>query len=347
VKPILGLMVNKLRVCSVCDSNEPVYYDDFSGLSYCGSCFTSYVYRKVVRTVKRYGMFVRGDRVVLAVSGGKDSVVLADVLGRLSRKLRWVEFVGVTIDEGIRTQSGDYRAEALSLAKSVLDKYSIEHRIYTYKELFGATLPEFMRAGVYAGSACSVCGVLRRRALNIAARELGATKIATGHNKDDEAQTVLMNVLRGDLERMVRAGAAEGWGAKTVGGGVDENEVGGVGGFVPRVKPLKRLYEREIAMYAYLRGYGFQSVECPFSQDTVRDAVREALNILSTRINGVHDALLNFEDKLLGRLGSSTAHVRACRNCGEPTSPGRDLCKACEYVLRYAERSAGMGVGLR
>src|SRR5579875_334533 len=64
-------MVNKLRVCSVCDSNEPVYYDDFSGLSYCGSCFTSYVYRKVVRTVKRYGMFVRGDRVVLAVSGGR------------------------------------------------------------------------------------------------------------------------------------------------------------------------------------------------------------------------------------------------------------------------------------
>ncbi|PSN97034.1 TIGR00269 family protein, partial [Candidatus Marsarchaeota G2 archaeon ECH_B_SAG-C16] len=243
--------------------------------------------------------------------------------------LRWVEFVGVTVDEGIRTPAGDYRAEALSLARSVLEKYSIPHRVYTYKELFGATLPEFMRAGVYAGSACSVCGVLRRRALNIAARELGATKIATGHNKDDEAQTVLMNVLRGDLERMVRAGAAE--------------EVGGVGvgGFVPRVKPLKRLSEREIAMYAYLRGYGFQSVECPFSQDTVRDAVREALELLGSRISGVHDALLNFEDKLLERLGSTGAHVRACRNCGEPTSPGRELCKACEYVLRYAEKSGG------
>jgi len=265
----------------------------------------------------------------LAVSGGKDSVVLADIMGRLGRRLRWVEFVGVTVDEGIRTPAGDYRAEALSLARSVLEKYSIPHRVYTYKELFGATLPEFMRAGVYAGSACSVCGVLRRRALNIAARELGATKIATGHNKDDEAQTVLMNVLRGDLERMVRAGAAE--------------EVGGVGvgGFVPRVKPLKRLSEREIAMYAYLRGYGFQSVECPFSQDTVRDAVREALELLGSRISGVHDALLNFEDKLLERLGSTGAHVRACRNCGEPTSPGRELCKACEYVLRYAEKSGG------
>jgi uncharacterized protein (TIGR00269 family) len=274
-------------------------------------------------------MFERGDRVVLAVSGGKDSVVLADIMGRLGRRLRWVEFVGVTVDEGIRTPAGDYRAEALSLARSVLEKYSIPHRVYTYKELFGATLPEFMRAGVYAGSACSVCGVLRRRALNIAARELGATKIATGHNKDDEAQTVLMNVLRGDLERMVRAGAAE--------------EVGGVGvgGFVPRVKPLKRLSEREIAMYAYLRGYGFQSVECPFSQDTVRDAVREALELLGSRISGVHDALLNFEDKLLERLGSTGAHVRACRNCGEPTSPGRELCKACEYVLRYAEKSGG------
>jgi len=322
-------MVGGASVCSICNLSSPVFYDGVSDLSYCAKCFVGYVYRKVVRTVRRYAMFERGDRVVLAVSGGKDSVVLADIMGRLGRRLRWVEFVGVTVDEGIRTPAGDYRAEALSLARSVLEKYSIPHRVYTYKELFGATLPEFMRAGVYAGSACSVCGVLRRRALNIAARELGATKIATGHNKDDEAQTVLMNVLRGDLERMVRAGAAE--------------EVGGVGvgGFVPRVKPLKRLYEREIAMYAYLRGYGFQSVECPFPRDTVRDAVREALDILSTRISGVHDALLNFEDKLLERLGSSTAHVRACRNCGEPTSPGRELCKACEYVLRYAEKSGG------
>ncbi len=325
-----------VNLCSVCGSNSSVYFDDVSGLRYCSSCFVSYVYRKVVRAVRQYKMFERGDRVVLAVSGGKDSVVLADVMGRLGRRLRWVEFVGVTIDEGIRTPAGDYRAEALNLARSVLDRYSIPHRVYTYKELFGATLPEFMRAGVYAGSACSVCGVLRRRALNIAARELGATKIATGHNKDDEAQTVLMNVLRGDLERMVRAGAAEGFGGAT----------SSVGGFVPRVKPLKRLYEREIAMYAYLRGYGFQSVECPFSRDTVRDAVREALDILSTRISGVHDALLNFEDKLLERLGSSTAHVRACRNCGEPTSPGRELCKACEYVLKYVEKKEGdVGAG--
>ncbi|MEM0271020.1 MAG: TIGR00269 family protein [Thermoprotei archaeon] len=283
--------------------------------------------------MKSYNMFARGDRVLLAVSGGKDSVVLADVLGRLSRRLRHVSFVGVTIDEGIHTASGDYRAEAISLAGSVLGRYGIEHRVYTYRELFGATLPEFVGAGVYSGSACSVCGVLRRRALNVAARELGATKIATGHNKDDEAQTVLMNVLRGDLERMIRLGAAEG-GASS----------GGVGGFVPRVKPLKRLFEREIAMYAYLRGYGFQSVECPFSRDTVRDAVREALELLSTRVSGVHDALLNFEDKLVGRLGSTSMHVKPCRNCGEPTSPGRELCKACEYVLKYVGgRSAGAG----
>ena len=314
-------------------------------MKYCSSCFVSYVYKKVVRTVRYYRMFERGDRVVLAVSGGKDSVVLADIMGRLGRRLRWVEFVGVTVDEGIRTPAGDYRAEALSLARSVLEKYSIPHRVYTYKELFGATLPEFMRAGVYAGSACSVCGVLRRRALNIAARELGATKIATGHNKDDEAQTVLMNVLRGDLERMIRAGAAEGIGGNLSREKEVENGVSG-GGFVPRVKPLKRLYEREIAMYAYLRGYGFQSVECPFPRDTVRDAVREALDILSTRISGVHDALLNFEDKLLERLGSSTAHVRACRNCGEPTSPGRELCKACEYVLKYAEKEGDVGAGV-
>ncbi len=285
-----------------------------------------------MKTIKHYKMLEKGDKVVLAISGGKDSVVLADVMGRLGRKLRWIELVGVTVDEGIRTPRGDYRSEALILAENVLEKYSIPHVVYTYKQLFGATLPEFMRAGVYAGSACSVCGVLRRRALNIAAKELGATKIATGHNKDDEAQTVLMNVLRGDLDRLVRGGGVE--------GGLIKGNVGtALEGFVPRIKPLKRLSEREIAMYAYLRGYGFQSVECPFSQDTVRDTVREALELLATKLNGVYDALLNFQDKLIDRLGTDTPHFKACVNCGEPTSPSRQLCKSCEYVLKYTEKT--------
>jgi len=154
--------------------------------------------------------------------------------------------------------------------------------------------------------------VFRRRALNLAAKELGATKIATGHNKDDEAQTFLMNVLRGDLERIIRSN--------------NENPE-----FIPRIKPLKRLFEREIAMYAYLRGYNFQTNECPFSQETVRDKMRVLLEQSNTFISGVYDALLNLQDELIQQLNKDRSTINHCRSCGGPTSPKREICKACEY----------------
>jgi uncharacterized protein (TIGR00269 family) len=268
-------------------------------------------------------MIEPGDKIMLALSGGKDSITLTDIMGRFSKKMDNVRLFAVTIDEGVETKEGLYRSEAINFAHNVTEKYSIPYRVYTYKQLFGADLSKYVDAKAYSGSACSVCGVFRRKALNMAAKELGATKIATGHNKDDEAQTFLMNILRGDLERIVRSN--------------NDNQ-----DFIPRIKPLKRLFEREIAMYAYLRGYSFQTNECPFSQETVRDKMRTLLEQSNTFISGVYDALLNLQDELVHRLNKNNPIVNHCKKCGEPTSAKREICKACEYeqaleVLKTAD----------
>lgn len=306
--------------CNSCQVAEAVYIDSTSQTAYCAKCFISYVYRKITKTIKRHQLISPGDKVLIAVSGGKDSVVLVDVLGRFSRSFKGISLYAVTVDEGIRTDGGDYRQEALRFAEEILRKYSIPHKIVSFRELFRGTLTDYANAHVYKGSACSVCGVFRRKAINVVANEIGATKIATGHNKDDEAQTVLMNVLRGDLERLLRLRS--------------ETQ-----GFIPRIKPLRRVSEMELAMYAYLRGYGFQATECPYSSDTIRDVVRDALERMSEHMNGVYDALLNFEDRLMDlQVKGQTPKISKCKICGEPTSSKTSICKACEYNIRFSDQ---------
>jgi uncharacterized protein (TIGR00269 family) len=307
--------------CSLCQSAEAVYADPTSRVVYCARCFLSYVYKKVAKTIRQYKLITPGDRVLIAVSGGKDSVVLADILGRLSKTLRGISLYAVTVDEGVQVKEGDYRRDALRSAADVLKKYSIPHRLVTFKELFRGTLTDYVNTQVYRGSACSVCGVFRRKAINIVANEIKATKIATGHNKDDEAQTILMNILRGDLERLMRL----------------RNETEG---FVPRIKPLRRISEMELAMYAYLKGYSFQSTECPYSSDTIRDMVRDILERVSEHVNGVYDALLNFEDRLTTlRSYEQVPKLNKCKMCGEPTSSKTSICKPCEYNLRFIQQA--------
>ena len=111
---------------------------------------------------------------------------------------------------------------------------------------------------------CTFCGILRRRLLNEAALKLGATKVATGHNLDDEAQTVFINLIRGDVSRLIRLGIKP----------LKYRE-----GFIPRVKPLRYIPEKEIAIYAYLMGFPLYERECPYVRASLRDEIRDILNL--------------------------------------------------------------------
>ena len=252
-----------------------------------------------------------GDRLAVALSGGKDSTVLLHLLHQL---LPGADLVAVTVDEGI----DGYREATLHSAEANARRLGIEHHILSFPDLYGKTLDGMVRGQQHR--ACSICGILRRKALNTLAREVGALKIATGHNLDDEAQSVLMNWLRGDRERVLRR----------------PGENGGPG-LIPRVKPLREIPEKEVALYGILKGLFVELPECPYRHTALRGEVRGLLATLECGHPGTMRKVVEGQAGLSEKLRSlpmAARPLRACELCGDP-SLGR-LCQACR-LLREEE----------
>jgi uncharacterized protein (TIGR00269 family) len=217
--------------------------------------------------------------------------------------------VAVCIDEGIE----GYRDEALRIAERSCSELGVEMRVLSFRALFGETMDDIAARDRELG-ACSYCGVLRRRALNEAAVSVGADRLATGHNLDDMAQTVLLNVLRGDLSRI------EGF---DPGGGE-------LAGYVKRVKPLCEVPERETTLYAYLSGLEFQSASCPYAGEAMREDARRFLNQMEARRPGTKFIVYQTGLKLASKRYTGVAGV--CPVCGAPSQGG--LCRVCELTGR-------------
>ncbi|NHW45124.1 MAG: TIGR00269 family protein [Candidatus Verstraetearchaeota archaeon] len=251
---------------------------------------------------------------MIAISGGKDSQVLATIIAKVEKDFPGATLSALIVDEGVP----GYRDFGLRRSKELCDELGIELTTTSFKELFGYSLPEIVsiaeQKGVSLG-ACTFCGILRRRAINVKAKELGATKVATGHNLDDEAQTALMNLLRGDVVRLLRLGPKP----------VEEFP-----GFVPRVKPLRYIPEKETTLYAYFKGYPLYEVECPYVRESMRDEIRSILNEIEGRHPGTKYAIVRAADRLSAMGASLKVRVGSCKYCGEPTS--RDVCRACELL---------------
>lgn len=284
-----------------------------SGERLCKKCFTKSVERTVLRTIKREGLFEPRDRIMVALSGGKDSIALLCILSKIERRYD-TKIFAVTIDEGVR----GYREEGLNIAKKVAGELDIEHHIVSFKDAYGNSLEEIYNLANSKGIrllGCTFCGVLRRRLMNEVAIKLGATKVATGHNLDDEAQTVFINLMRGDIARMIRLGAKP----------LRIRE-----GFVPRVKPLRYVPEREIAIYVYLKGYPLYERECPYVRASLRDEVRDILNRIEQRHPGTKFSMVRAADKISSLLRERAGEIRYCRRCGSPC--GKEVCRMCELL---------------
>ncbi len=258
-------------------------------------------------------MIKPGERVAVAVSGGKDSVVCMHLLAEYCRSKR-CELVAITVDEGI----AGYRNRGIPVARKNAEALGIEHRIVSFKESFGATLDEILARAKEKGSglgACTYCGVLRRSLLNRAARESGASKLATAHNLDDEVQAIMLNYVRSDLARLYRLGPV-----------YQPRE-----GFVPRIKPMREIPEKEIALYALLKGIEADWSECPY-RGGIHLEIRDFINWLEENHPNSKFMILRMFDRMRPFLVSAVPEFRpkTCRVCGEPTSS--DLCKACELL---------------
>lgn len=306
-----------MTVCTLCGRNEAVFGRSYSGENLCGRCFCKTVEDRVRKTISRYEMLGPKGRIMVAVSGGKDSVTLLHILSKIEEAFPDVVLCAGTVDEGIR----EYRDEALKIAEGNCRKLGVEHVVASFKELFGYGLDEIVelirRRGESGLTPCSYCGVLRRKALNMLAREAGVDKLVIAHSLDDEAQTMLLNVVHGDPMRIARS--------KPVLDVVHPK-------FVQRVKPLCMVPEKEVVFYAYLKGIKFQSIPCPYAQTALRNDIRTMLNRMEHKHAGTLFTVFNSIEKIRPALEASAEEVKLqdCRLCGEPTVG--DLCRACQLL---------------
>jgi uncharacterized protein (TIGR00269 family) len=287
-----------------------VHFARYSGEHLCDAHFRESVERRVRREMRKQAHLKEG-RIAVALSGGKDSVVTLRLVHETFASNPKVSIVAVSIDEGIAA----YRPPAIEVAAAHCKELGVEHVILGYEETAGVTMDKVVTHSARTMAPCAYCGVLRRRNLNEVALRVNATHLATGHNLDDTAQSILMNHLRGDVERLARM-------APHLPGRVQP-------GLVPRLLPLRSIPEKEVALYAILRGWEFHDGECPYSSDATRGRYRDLLLDLEEKEPGTRHALLAGFEKLQPLVHSGVA-LRACDTCGEPTSGER--CRACALI---------------
>jgi uncharacterized protein (TIGR00269 family) len=294
--------------CTKCHDRPSVYYRPYSGERLCPTCFKASLRERVQGAINRFDMLDHWSRVAVGVSGGKDSLTLLHILKGIEEGTHGSELIAITVDEGIR----GYRDEALGIVERACRAMGVEWRLVSFRDLFGSTMDDIAARERSLG-ACSFCGVLRRRALNEAAKEVDADRLATGHTLDDMAQSALLNLLRGDIGKM----------ASLDPGGYTSP------GFVRRIKPLCEVPERETTLYAYLQGFELQSTPCPYAGEAMREDARAFLGDMEARRPDTLFTIYNTALKLIPATASPTA-MKTCKICGEP-SVG-ETCRVCQLI---------------
>lgn len=296
--------------CSKC-GKPAVYLRRYTSERLCQACLVQTTTERVRRTINRHKMLKEDDRIAIAISGGKDSAVLLHILHNIESNFPKSELIPVTIDEGIK----GYRDKALEAAKKLTKSLSYTLEVFSFKDMFDFSLDELveLRTDKSLG-ACSYCGVFRRRALNEAAANLKADVIATGHNLDDEAQTVLMNIMRGDSRRIARTNVSR------------ERSVEGL---VPRIKPISELSERDIVAYSHHLGLVYHDVPCPYAGEAYRNDVRSFLNDMEHKRSGTLLAILRSAEAMTEAILASSSDwaLKTCAKCNTPSLS--EICKAC------------------
>ena len=284
----------------------------------CKGCFCKSIEDKVRATISKYEMLQPNEKIMVAVSGGKDSLTLLHILTKIEKAFPKATLSAVTIDEGIK----GYRDEALTTAAKNCQKFGVPHTIASFKEMYGYGLDEIVntlrkKEGKGGLTPCSFCGVLRRRALNTVAREAGADKLATAHTLDDETQTMILNILHGDTARLARVKPVLPVAHPML---------------VQRVKPLCEILEREVALYTYLKNIDYQGIPCPYARTALRNDVRTMLNRIEEKHPGTKFTIFRSIERIRPALEAATqeAKLKECKICGEPTIG--EACKPCQML---------------
>jgi cytoplasmic tRNA 2-thiolation protein 1 len=313
------------KLCETCNVAKAALKRPKTGKLICKECFFNVFEEEIHQTIITNNLFKPGEKVAIAASGGKDSTVLAHVMTLLNERYQYgLDLLLLSIDEGIT----GYRDDSLETVKRNQQQYNLPLKILSYKELYNWTMDDIVKE-IGLKNNCTFCGVFRRQALDRGAAMMKVDKLVTGHNADDIAETVIMNLLRGDVSRLKRCTAI----------------VTGHEGLLPRAKPFKYSYEKEIVWYAYFKKLDYFSTECIYSPNAYRGHAREHLKELeklrpSSIIDVIHAGeYLAFDDEIESKM----ATVTTCIRCGYISS--NKLCKACVLLEGLNKGMAKLAIG--
>jgi tRNA-5-methyluridine54 2-sulfurtransferase len=307
--------------CRKCENKASVHMRQHK-LALCKEHYLEWVPEQTARFIKKYEMFKHTEKILVAVSGGKDSLSLWDILVRLGYQVDGL-YLGLGIDGGIK-----YSSESQRLTEKFASANNLKLHVLDIEKEYGQSIPvlaEISHRG--HGKPCAVCGLAKRHEMNRIARDLGYDVLATGHNLDDEAAVLFGNTLKWSSEYLLR----------------QEPVLPGSEGLARKVKPLCRFYEREMTAYAIARGIEYIYDECPFAKGSQSIFYKESLNQLETARPGAKLTFyLSFlEARKSGNLfvekNERHAQLHPCPKCGQPTSTP-DFCSFCRMIETAAAK---------
>jgi uncharacterized protein (TIGR00269 family) len=281
-------------------------------LALCGEHYLEWLPEQVQRFIEKYEMFTREDKILVAVSGGKDSLGLWDILVRLGYHADGL-YIGLGIDGGF-----GYSDQSHQLAEAFAKAHELTLHVVDVAPTYGATIPELaVISNRGHGKPCSVCGLSKRYIMNRVAHDGGYNVLATGHNLDDEVAVLMQNTLNWAGGYLVRQAPV-----------LPASRPG----LARKVKPLCRIYEREMAAYAIVRGIDYIYDECPHAIGSTTIGHKEVLNQMEEKRPGAklqfYLSFLQAKEEGLFALKLSEPDMHACDRCGQPTTaPGE--CSFC------------------
>ncbi len=272
--------------------------------------FSEQIRKKVYKTINDYDLILPSDKLIVAVSGGKDSMSLMHLL-----KDKF-NITALFIDVGIP----NFSKESFQKVKYFCDGYGIPLKKVSLKEVVGFTTPEAVE--IIGGNACTTCSVLKRYAINKSAR--GYDKIATGHNLDDEAESVLMNIFKSNKRLLLNTGPKTGL--------MSDKK------FVQRVKPLYFIPEKDVLEYAVINKLPFVKHPCPMrGESPFRYFIKKQLDKLEKeRPNVKLNIIKSFLTFIKKEAHTEKEEIHYCKYCGEPSSS--DVCNACKIRLEIEHK---------
>jgi len=292
--------------CKICRKEKAVINIKSYLLSLCKDCFVDRFRRQLRHTIKQYRMFGPNDRILIAVSGGKDSSVLWYLLTEMGYQAD-----GLYIDLGI--EKNQYSLRSKEYAQQLSQSLKRPLLVYDLRTNTGKGIPDLK--GHSNRKSCSVCGKIKRHFMNKIAREKGYDCLATGHNLDDETAALLQSTLRWQQHYLGRQAPV-----------LEEREEG----FVRKVKPLVRFTEKEVALFAFLSQLPYLEDECPYAKGATTLFLKDILNQIEERSPGTKLAFYQEFLKIKALFQRELPPPNQCMICGMPTTA--QICSACKIL---------------